>query len=316
MMSEAELQEGAAIFNRPRATTHVDIVLFNGFALPKIAAIVEIFQRANAIAVSQNGGHPLYDVSLLSASGGRIASTSYVFVWTDAFASHKASADRQLVFIAGGAGAQHVARDERLATWIRCVHASSELMHPIAEGRLVLGAVGLPSRHRMFNRASNESRYKGPPTAIQTSLSIVAEDLGQTFADQIAQAISPHRTPFSSPLTTDIPTQVSDQIMASTRWIDANVDRPITIDDAAAAAAMSERNFLRRFKSEIGMTPSDYLLRARLALSCRMLRESRLPVDKIARRCGIASGGQLSKLFKKHLSTTPSDYRRAQGAHP
>jgi Transcriptional regulator containing an amidase domain and an AraC-type DNA-binding HTH domain len=72
---------------------------------------------------------------------------------------------------------------------------------------------------------------------------------------------------------------------------------------------MSERNFLRRFKSEIGMTPSDYLLRARLNMSCRMLVESRLPVDKIARRCGIGSGGQLSKLFRKYLETTPTDYR-------
>ncbi|HEY2023285.1 helix-turn-helix domain-containing protein, partial [Paraburkholderia sp.] len=57
------------------------------------------------------------------------------------------------------------------------------------------------------------------------------------------------------------------------------------------------------------MTPSDYLQNARLRLSCRMLVESQLPVDKIARRCGIGSGGQLAKLFRRHLSITPTDYR-------
>ncbi|MFT4068073.1 GlxA family transcriptional regulator [Paraburkholderia sp.] len=312
MKSEAEPQKGAAIFNRPGTTTHVDIVLFNGFALPKIAAIIEIFQRANAMAVSQTGGAPPYDVNLLSAAGGRIASTSYVFVWTDAVESYKTFGDRHLVFIAGGTGAEHAARDERLATWMRRAHESSELVHPISEGRLVLKAVGLPGRHRLDTGAAGASRYAEPPTEIQTSLRIVEDDLGEAFACQIAQAIAPHCTLFGSPLTNDIAPQVSERIMASARWIEANVDRPISIDDAAAVATMSERNFLRRFKNEIGMTPSDYLMRARLALSCRMLRESRLPVDKIARHCGIGSGGQLSKLFKKHLSTTPSDYRRRQ----
>ena len=64
------------------------------------------------------------------------------------------------------------------------------------------------------------------------------------------------------------------------------------------------------------MTPSDYLLRARLNMSCRMLVESRLPVDKIARRCGIGSGGQLSKLFRKYLATTPTDYRMRNQVAP
>ncbi|MCO4883534.1 helix-turn-helix domain-containing protein, partial [Paraburkholderia caribensis] len=97
--------------------------------------------------------------------------------------------------------------------------------------------------------------------------------------------------------------QVSDKIMASARWLQANVDRPISIDHAAQIAAMSERNFLRRFKNEMGTTPSDYLLQARLGMSCRMLVQTRLPIDKIARRCGIGSGGHLAKLFRKHLST-------------
>jgi len=75
---------------------------------------------------------------------------------------------------------------------------------------------------------------------------------------------------------------------------------------------MSERNFLRRFKMEMGVTPSDYLLFVRLDMSCRLLGETNLPVDKIARRCGIGSGGRLSKLFRKHLGTTPTEYRASK----
>ncbi|MGQ7932107.1 GlxA family transcriptional regulator [Paraburkholderia sp. D1E] len=304
--------------------TRVDIALFNSFTLPKIAALIEIFRKANALIVSQRSGRAHYDVSLLSAGGGRIASSSSVFVWTESVESHRGTNDRHLLFIAGGAGVQQACPDERLGNWLRRRHPFSEIVHPIAEGRLLLDAARLPSRYYAHLYGSNEAHDLYPatplgeaPTAVCTALRIVEEDIGPELARQVAETIAPQReTTFNSSMTRGVAPRVSEKIMASARWLEANVDRPISIDDAAQVAAMSERNFLRRFKSEIGMTPSNYLLRARLNISCRMLVESRLPVDKIARRCGIGSGGQLSRLFRKYLATTPTDYRMREEAPP
>ncbi|CAB3696266.1 GlxA family transcriptional regulator [Paraburkholderia rhynchosiae] len=302
--------------------THVDIALFNGFALPKIAAIIEVFQKANAVTAAQRPGGIYYDVSLLSAGGGRIASSSSVFVWTESVETHRGTNDRHLLFIAGGAGVQQACRDERLSNWLRRRHPFSEIVHPIAEGRQLLDATGLPSRYcaLLYGESDAHDLYSArplaeAPTAVSTALRLVEEHLGTDLTRQIAESIAPeHRTPFGTSTMRGASPQVSEKIMASVRWLEANVDRPVSIDAAAQVAAMSERNFLRRFKSEIGMTPSDYLLRARLNMSCKMLVESRLPVDKIARRCGIGSGGQLAKLFRKYLATTPSDYRMSKGA--
>ncbi|MFM0113455.1 GlxA family transcriptional regulator [Paraburkholderia nemoris] len=304
--------------------TRVDIALFNGFALPEVAAIIEIFQKANSLAAAQRPGRVRYDVSLLSAAGGRIASSSSVFVWTDDVQSHRGTNETHLLFIAGGAGVQQACRDERLSNWLRRRHPFSEIVHPIAEGQLLLQAAGLPSRYCPLLYGDSETyglypahSLKEAPGAASTALRIVEEDLGPDLARQVAESIAPQpKTPFSSSVTLGTPPQISEKILASARWLEANVDRPISIDDAAQVAAMSERNFLRRFKSEIGITPSDYLLRARLNLSCRMLVESRLPIDKIARRCGIGSGGQLSKLFRKYLATTPTDYRMRNQVAP
>lgn len=105
---------------------------------------------------------------------------------------------------------------------------------------------------------------------------------------------------------------MSEKIQASARWFEANCDRPIAIDEAAQVAPMSERNFLRRFKIEMGVTPSEYLLYVRLDMCCRLLAETGLPVDKIARRCGLGGGGWLAKLFRKHLATTPTEYRASK----
>jgi transcriptional regulator GlxA family with amidase domain len=302
--------------SQTNALTRVDIALFNGFALPKVAALIEIFQRANSLVAAPQSGRARYDVSLLSAAGGRIASSSSVFVWTDDVQSHRGTNDAHLLFIAGGAGVPQACRDERLCNWLRRRHPFSEIVHPIAEGQLLLKAAGLPSRYCPLLYLGSEAHDQHPvrlteaPSAVSTALRIVEEDLGLDVAQSVAESIAPQpKTPFSSSVTLDVAPQISEKILASARWLEANVDRPISIDDAAQVASMSERNFLRRFKSEIGMTPSDYLLRARLNMSCRMLVESRLPVDKIARRCGIGSGGQLSKLFRKYLETTPTDYR-------
>jgi len=310
----------SAVGSQTEEVTRVDIALFNGFALPKVAAIIEIFQKANALGVSQQSSRARYDVSLLSASGGRIASSSSVFVWTESVETHDVTGDRHLLFIAGGAGAPHACRDERLSNWLRRRHPFSEIVHPIAEGRLLLEAARLPSRYSSLLHGNNDAReYKGrplseAPTGVATALRIVEEDMGPDVVRHVAASIAPQQNvPFDTSVSRGGGSQVSEQIMASARWLESNVDRPVSIDAAAQVAAMSERNFLRRFKSEIGMTPSDYLLRARLNMSCRMLVESRLPIDKIARRCGIGSGGQLAKLFRKYLATTPTDYRMGKG---
>jgi transcriptional regulator GlxA family with amidase domain len=306
-----------AVPTRTDVLTRVDIALFNGFALPKVAAIIEIFQRANSLNAARQSGRARYDVSLLSAAGGRIASSSSVFVWTDDVESHEGTNDSHLLFIAGGTGVPQACRDERLSNWLRRRHSFSEVVHPIAEGILLLQAAGLRSRYCPLYYEDLEMDGLFPPrvlreapTAMQAALRIVEVDLGPELARQISNSIAPHHKAAISPeAELSAPSHVSEKILASARWLEANVDRPISIDDAAQVAAMSERNFLRRFKSEIGMTPSDYLLRARLDMSCRMLIESHLPVDRIARRCGIGSGGQLSRLFRKYLAMTPTDYR-------
>lgn len=107
----------------------------------------------------------------------------------------------------------------------------------------------------------------------------------------------------------DMAAGVSERISEAARWIETHSAEPISIADAAHAVAMSERNFLRRFKSETGVAPSDYLLYVRLDACCRLLIDTDLPIDKIARRCGLGDGGRLSKLLRKQLATTPSEYR-------
>lgn len=300
-----------------RAPTRVDIVLSNGFALHDVAAIIEIFHQASALTASCPSGGARYDVALVSAAGGRIATSSLVFVWTERIDSRRRVDGKHIVFVAGGSAAHPACQDKRLIDWLRCKHPFCEGVYPIAEGKHLLDAAGLSRGFRAANGSPDIYASGSPsdePDAVRMALRIVEDDLGAVLARHVSGSLAalppaPAPTPFGSPAAASMAPHVSEQITASARWLEANVDQPVAIDDAAQVAAMSERNFLRRFKSEIGMTPSDYLLRARLNMSCRMLVESSLPVDKVARRCGINSGAQLARLFRKYLSITPTEYR-------
>jgi transcriptional regulator GlxA family with amidase domain len=302
---------------------HIGLVLFSGFSLTETATVLEMFQSANALADSEYAleGQTRYDVSLLSMAGGRIDSSSSVFVWTESVESRRYADGFHTLFVAGGAGARHALRDDRLIGWLRRQQARSEAVVPIGEGRLLLEAAGFDrtgSGSDATERAVGgllrgvESGYAGSVSApVRNALSLIEQDFGSDFAREAASRVMPRhqQTCFTATIRESASGHVSERIQASARWLEANGDRAVTIDEAAQVASMSERNFLRRFKIEMGVTPSDYLLYVRIDMCCRLLLETDLPVDKIARRCGLGSGGWLAKLFRKHLSTTPTEYR-------
>lgn len=296
------------------ASKEIGIVLFDGFALSEAATIIEVFKSANALAESNRAGAPLYDVRLLSGSGGGIASSSSVFVWTESVHARRSFHG---IFVIGGEGVQCALRDKDLLHWLRYTYSGTSanfLMH----GERVLDDAQRAHRHgdgRVYGEPLRDAKRGRPDddaaaSPLRIALNLVRSDLGAQVARQIsdwvASPIEPQLVPFA---TTKNGPPISDKIQAAVQWLHANGARPIAIDQAAQVATMSERNFLRRFKMEVGATPSDYLLHVRLEMSCRMLVKTDLPVDKIARRCGIGCGGRLSKLFRKHFATTPSEYR-------
>ena len=305
----------------------IGVALYNGFALPRVASIIEVFHSANALANHAARGGAPYDVRLLSAAGGRIASSSSLSVGSECAEARDGTSYFYALFIAGGAGVKNALSDQRLITWLRCVYPRAELIFPIDEGRLLLEAAAGRALPHGSHHGSHDGKRAGdivvgavsayasrdPINPLQIALAIVQQDLGTEIATRIADWLAPAvQTHLNAIERKNAGVCVSEKILASARWLEENSDLPIAIDDAAHAAAMSERNFLRRFKIEMGTTPSEYLLHIRLQKSCDLLAETNLSVDKVARRCGIGSGARLSKLFRQHLATTPSQYRASK----
>jgi transcriptional regulator GlxA family with amidase domain len=82
-----------------------------------------------------------------------------------------------------------------------------------------------------------------------------------------------------------------------------------TVETMAVLAHMAPRTFARKFRSETGATPHDWLTGQRLLLARRLLEDSDLGVDSIAVRAGFGSAATLRHHFAQRLSTTPQAYR-------
>jgi transcriptional regulator GlxA family with amidase domain len=301
----------------------VGIVLFDGFALPRVARIVEALQRANDLAGAQTCERARFSVALLSTLGGRIAASSSVYVWTESILTARPQGSLHALFVADGPGVDDALRDETLIAWLRRSCALAEHVIAPGDGQRLLDAAG----HRRgtahgLSAAGTLPRLHDIAAPLPDALhEIVEQALGAEVAhsfdmlaaDAARGAVNTFST--ASTISTISAITTSAKMRASARWFKENCHRPVSIDEAAQFVTMSERNFLRRFKAEFGLTPSDYLLYVRLHMACRLLADTVLPIDTIARRCGVGSGGALAKLFRRHFGETPSTFRTLHTHH-
>lgn len=93
-------------------------------------------------------------------------------------------------------------------------------------------------------------------------------------------------------------------------YLHKNYDRPILLEEVAAAASVSKRECLRCFQRTIGIAPMQYLQRFRIREAARLLAETDLPVTQIAVRCGFDNPSYFSLLFRRHTGRAPKEYRR------
>ncbi len=100
-----------------------------------------------------------------------------------------------------------------------------------------------------------------------------------------------------------------EQIVAAQAWLQEHYSRDIKLAQVAEQFDMSTRSFNRRFKAATAQTPLQYLQQIRIDSAKQLLQTSNLSISEVAYRVGYQDLSHFTGLFKKQLSTTPSDYR-------
>ena len=85
----------------------------------------------------------------------------------------------------------------------------------------------------------------------------------------------------------------------------------ISVDDISRTIGIHRSHLASIFKKQMGISPQEYLLRCRMTESCRLLRETNLPIQNVAARVGYDNPLTFSKMFKKTKGMSPREYRNA-----
>lgn len=98
------------------------------------------------------------------------------------------------------------------------------------------------------------------------------------------------------------------------RFIRLNACSRISIDNVADHVGLSRRALQRRFRTQLGRTPSQEISTIQLQQIKQMLAETDLKLQVVAERAGFHYVSHLSSFFKSHTGLTPGKFRQqAQG---
>ncbi len=310
------------------------IVGFDSAQILDVTGPLEVFSTASRFLRI-----PGYETEIVSTDGGQVRSTSGL-----EFASAPIDAvvgPVDTLVVAGGRDMEMAAADAKLVDGIRRIAGHSRRVTSVCSGAFLLAAAGLLDGRRatthwaecallarrypavsvepdaIYVHDGNVWTSAGVTAGIDLALALVADDHGRAAAATVARRLvvylrrSGGQQQFSALLAAQ---SIEDEpIRDLLEWLPDHLTDDLSIPVMAAHAHLSERQFSRRFKTEVGTTPAEHVEALRLAHACRLLETTLSPVELVARESGFGTPETMNRVFRRRLSTTPSDHRHHFG---
>lgn len=302
---------------------------------------LEVFAAADAVWRLENPADgPRYEIEVVAPEKGPLRTFSGLQLVADRSleeTEQPGAPPIHTLLVAGGP----MRRSDRCPSWSEWVRQQSEQVErlgSICMGAFLLAEAGLLDGRRATTHwmATDSLQRRHPEvevepdaifvrdgvltsagvtTGMDLALTLVEQDLGRELAMTTARYLVVYlrrpggQSQFSSRLAAQSVEAGPWEALLS--WIVDHVDEPLGVDELAARMHLSPRQFSRRFVAQTGVTPGKWVEKARVDAARTLLEENEdLSLDQVARRCGLADDGTLRRLFKRHLSLTPKEYRR------
>ena len=99
--------------------------------------------------------------------------------------------------------------------------------------------------------------------------------------------------------------------------METNIEKPLSLDEIAAATALSRRQIERLFKRHLDCVPNRYYLQMRLRRARELLLQTSMPIIDITTACGFQSPPHFSRCYRAQFGCAPSSERfnRVAGRH-
>jgi len=156
----------------------------------------------------------------------------------------------------------------------------------------------------------------GSAAALDLGLHLIRRDHGAEVANTVSRRLvfAAHRDGGQRQFVErPVPAVPDDSLGAVLAWAQERLDRPLTVADLAAQAAVSPATLHRRFAAQLGTTPLAWLTAERVALACRLIERGELRFDVVARLSGLGTASNLRARMRRQTGLSPLAYRRRFG---
>lgn len=106
--------------------------------------------------------------------------------------------------------------------------------------------------------------------------------------------------------------EIERKMVQAATYMSRHYGEPLTVKRVADLVNLSESHFSSSFKRTMKVSPIEYLLQRRMQHAVELLRESSLPVERIAEVCGFESSQYFSRFVKQRTGLCPTRLRQAQ----
>lgn len=314
----------------------VAIAIFPGVQALDVAGPVDVFAETNGFLPPDRH----YAITLVGAQPGVVhASNGIALVADEAFDGPRRDFD--LALVAGGPALPEASPDANLTRWLADVAARCPRYGSICTGAFALGHAGLldgrqvtthwqhaqqlaeqfPRAHvdfdRIYLRDERLVTSAGVTAGIDLSLALVAEDHGPQVALSVAKRLvvfaqrQGGQSQFSPYLTA--PADDTSPVAKVQAHVMQHLRKRFAVNELAEVAAMSARNFARVFVQQTGVTPHEFVERARVDAARTLLESSDAALKAVAWDCGFGTPDRMQIVFAKRIGATPRSIGNGSG---
>jgi YesN/AraC family two-component response regulator len=105
-------------------------------------------------------------------------------------------------------------------------------------------------------------------------------------------------------------TSQRDALQRVVRYVRDNLDKPLSLTDAAAAAFLSPNYLANLLRKETDRTFTDLVTERRMERAKELLSSTSLLVRDVAHQCGFTDEAYFNRRFRQWVGTTPRNFRR------
>ena len=154
-----------------------------------------------------------------------------------------------------------------------------------------------------------------------SELPVFRSDLQRRLEDLLFEAVASAQSssppgPYPAGRTASTGGLAPWQVKRVAGFIAAGNAQPVRVADLAALARLSLSHFSRAFRASFGASPYAMVCRLRVEHAKLLMQSTDQSLADIAASSGFADQSHLSRLFRRHASGTPGEWRNRWRAAP